>query len=155
MRVVTGHRRRPVVLTSDRGRGKSAAFGIAAAQLIQAGREHILVTGPRMRAAQAVLDHARSLLPRERHQAIGFRAPDELLRDSPHADVLLVDEAAAIPAPLLEGLLKRYSRIAFATTVHGYEGTGRGFAVRFNRSLDRYSNSWKQLTLAAPIRWTT
>ena len=64
-----------------------------------------------------------------------------------------MDEAAAIPTPLLEGLLRRYSRIAFATTVHGYEGTGRGFAVRFNRSLDRYSNSWKQLTLAAPIRW--
>jgi tRNA(Met) cytidine acetyltransferase len=93
------------------------------------------------------------LLPRERHQAIAFRAPDELLRDTPQADVLLVDEAAAIPAPLLEGLLIRYSRIAFATTVHGYEGTGRGFAVRFNRSLDRYSNSWKQLTLAEPIRW--
>lgn len=153
VRVVTGHRRRPVVLTSDRGRGKSAAFGIAAAQLIQAGRKHILVTGPRMKAAQAVLEHARSLLPEESHLAIAFRAPDELLHDSPPADLLLVDEAAAIPAPLLEGLLKRYSRIAFATTVHGYEGTGRGFAVRFNQSLDRYSNSWKQLTLAEPIRW--
>jgi len=153
MRVVTGHRRRPVVLTSDRGRGKSAAFGIAAAKLIEAGRKHILVTGPRMKAAQAVLEHARSLLPEGRHQAIVFRAPDELLRDSPPADLLLVDEAAAIPVPLLEGLLKRYSRIAFATTVHGYEGTGRGFAVRFNQSLDRYTNSWKQLNLSAPIRW--
>jgi len=153
VRVVTGHRRRPVVLISDRGRGKSAAFGIAAARLIEAGRKQILVTGPRRRAAQAVLDHAKSLLPKERHQAIAFRAPDELLRDSPPADLLLVDEAAAIPAPLLEGLLKHYSRVAFATTVHGYEGTGRGFAVRFNQSLDRYSNSWKQLTLAAPIRW--
>jgi tRNA(Met) cytidine acetyltransferase len=153
VRVVTGHRRRPVVLTSDRGRGKSAAFGIAAAQLIQAGRAHILVTGPRMRAAQAVLEHARSLLPKERHGAIAFRPPDELLRESPPADLLLVDEAAAIPAPLLEGLLRRYSRIAFATTVHGYEGTGRGFAIRFSQSLDRYSNGWKQLTLTAPIRW--
>jgi len=152
-RVVTGHRRRPVVLTSDRGRGKSAAFGIAAAQLIAAGRTRILVTGPRMKAAQPVLTHARSLLPEDRHEAIAFRAPDELLRDSPSADLLLVDEAAAIPAALLEGLLKRYSRVAFATTVHGYEGTGRGFAVRFNRTLDRCSNSWKQLVLSTPIRW--
>ncbi|MEN8763975.1 MAG: GNAT family N-acetyltransferase, partial [Thiogranum sp.] len=65
----------------------------------------------------------------------------------------MVDEAAAIPTPLLETLLKRYSRIVFATTVHGYEGTGRGFALRFSRSLDKYTNSWKTLSLVTPIRW--
>jgi tRNA(Met) cytidine acetyltransferase len=37
--------------------------------------------------------------------------------------------------------------------VHGYEGTGRGFALRFNRCLDRYSNSWKAITLSTPIRF--
>jgi tRNA(Met) cytidine acetyltransferase len=153
LRVATGHRRRPVVLTSDRGRGKSAAFGIAAAQLILAGRRCILVTGPRMQAAEAVLAHARNLLPEAHRDAIAFRPPDELLCEAPRADLLLVDEAAGIPAPLLEGLLKRYPRIAFATTVHGYEGTGRGFALRFNRSLDRHSNSWKTVTLATPVRW--
>ena len=152
VKVATGHRRRPVVLTSDRGRGKSAAFGIAAAKLINSGREKILLTAPQPQSVEAVMDHAHRLLP-ARAGAIRFVAPDELLRDPQQADLVLVDEAAAIPTPLLEALLKRYARIAFATTVHGYEGTGRGFALRFSRSLDRYTNSWKALTLTTPIRW--
>jgi tRNA(Met) cytidine acetyltransferase len=152
MKVATGHRRRPVVLTSDRGRGKSAAFGIAAAKLIQCGHERILLTGPRLQSVAAVMETAHRLLSGHT-KAIRFVAPDELLREPQQADLVLVDEAAAIPSPLLETLLKRYSRIAFATTIHGYEGTGRGFALRFYRSLDKYTNSWKALALAKPIRW--
>ena len=152
MKVATGHRRRPVVLTSDRGRGKSAAFGLAAANLIRSGHKRILLTGPRLQSVEAVMQHAHRLLAAP-SRAIHFVAADELLRESQQADLVLVDEAAAIPTPLLETLLKRYSRIAFATTIHGYEGTGRGFALRFSRSLDKYTNSWKTLSLATPIRW--
>ena len=152
MKVATGHRRRPVVLTSDRGRGKSAAFGIAAAKLMQSGYKRILLTGPRLQSVEAVMEHAHRLWSAP-SRAIRFVAPDELLREPQQADLVLVDEAAAIPTPLLETLLKRYSRIAFATTIHGYEGTGRGFALRFSRSLDKYTNSWKALSLATPIRW--
>ena len=136
----------------DRGRGKSAAFGIAAAQLIKAGRDNILLTGPGQASVAAVIEHARALVP-ERIEALRFVAPDELVRNPQPADLLLVDEAAAIPAPLLETLLKRYSRIAFATTVHGYEGTGRGFALRFSRLLDLHSNNWKTIRLETPVRW--
>ncbi|MFZ0469199.1 MAG: tRNA(Met) cytidine acetyltransferase TmcA domain-containing protein, partial [Thiogranum sp.] len=152
VRVATGHRRRPVVLVSDRGRGKSAAFGIAAARLIAQERTRILLTAPRPDAVDAVLEHAERVRPGARRQ-IRFVAPDELLRQPRAADLLLVDEAAAIPAPLLEDMLRRYPRIAFATTVHGYEGTGRGFALRFSRVLDRLSNSWRLLQLTTPIRW--
>ena len=152
VRVATGHRRRPVVLISDRGRGKSAAFGIAAARLIAQERTRILLTAPRPDAVDAVLEHAERVRPGARRQ-IRFVAPDELLRQPRAADLLLVDEAAAIPAPLLEDMLRRYPRIAFATTVHGYEGTGRGFALRFSRVLDRLSNSWRLLQLTTPIRW--
>lgn len=152
IKVATGHRRRPVVLTSDRGRGKSAAFGIAAAQLIARGRRRIILTAPRRDALEAVFEHADRLSPGARKQ-LRFLPPDELAHAPVDADLLLADEAAAIPLPVLERLLKHYPRIAFATTVHGYEGTGRGFALRFSRLLDRHSNSWKGLELRTPIRW--
>ncbi|VAW73783.1 tRNA cytosine(34) acetyltransferase [hydrothermal vent metagenome] len=151
IKVATGHRRRPLVLVSDRGRGKSAAFGIAAARLIQQGKQHIVVTAPRREAAETSLQHARQLLVASKSPS--FIAPNELLKLTLPVDLVLVDEAAAIPGPLLEALLKRFNRIAFATTVHGYEGTGRGFALRFSRLLDQYTNSWKLLQMQTPIRW--
>jgi tRNA(Met) cytidine acetyltransferase len=152
IKVATGHRRRPVVLISDRGRGKSAAFGIAAAQLVSQGRQQLLLTAPRRDAVDAVLEHAQRALPGAGSR-IRYVAPDELARHPLRADLLMVDEAAAIPTPLLEQLLKHYPRVAFATTVHGYEGTGRGFTLRFSQMLDQLSNSWKSLQLTTPIRW--
>lgn len=162
IKVVTGHRRRPVVLSADRGRGKSAAFGIAAAYLMEQGRKQIFLTGPSLKSVEAVFNHAQRMLPEAKRlpgelllgdAVIRFIAPDELVNSLPAADMVLVDEAATIPVPMLETLLKHYSRIAFSTTVHGYEGTGRGFAVRFNNSLDRLSNSWRLLRLETPVRW--
>jgi len=153
MHVVSGHRRRPVVLRSDRGRGKSAAFGIAAARLIAEHGKQILVTAARRSAVDTLMQQAKSMLSPEQYSALRFIAPDELARHPQNADLLLVDEAAAIPAPLLETLLKHYPRMAFATTVHGYEGTGRGFVLRFGDALDRLSNSWKTVYLKTPVRW--
>ncbi len=162
IKVVTGQRRRPVVLTSDRGRGKSAAFGFAAAALLKQGNEHIIVTGPSIQAADALFKHAgqqlegahskRGLL-NWNNASIKFIPPDDLVDKQHQTDLLLVDEAAAIPTPILQALLGRYPRIAFATTVHGYEGTGRGFAVRFHQTLDTQTRGWKALSLETPIRW--
>ena len=164
LKVATGHRRRPVVLISDRGRGKSAALGIAAAQLLLQGVGRIITTAPRLDAVEAVFDHARRLLPdasmsKLRLQlgeaVLEFAPPDELFLAPKQADLLLVDEAAAIPTHLLERLLQCYARIVFATTVHGYEGTGRGFAIRFYKVLDRKTPGWKAVHLETPIRWAT
>ncbi len=162
-RVVHGHRRRPLVLTSDRGRGKSAALGIAAARLLRQGMGHIVVTAPRMASVQEVFFHAQRLLPdwhfdpagclSLRDQRLSFVPPDELIRHPLPVDLLLVDEAAAIPVPLLTRLLARYARMVFASTVHGYEGTGRGFALRFQRHLDSAAPGWHRLHLEQPIRW--
>ncbi len=163
-RVALGHRRRPLVLVADRGRGKSAALGIAAARLMRQGKRHILLTGPRLDAVRAALEHAARLLPEAQrghgHLRLGtalfeFVPPDALIQAHRQADLLLVDEAAAIPPALLETLLRRYARIAFASTVHGYEGTGRGFAVRFRKTLDRLSPQWRDMRIETPIRWQT
>ena len=159
---VHGHSKRPVVVTADRGRGKSAAFGMAAAKLLEEGGRTLLVTAPRMNATLALFRHAGLALP-EAHEHQGlieygnarlqFVAPDELVKNQPACDLLLVDEAAGIPLPLLEKLLRHYRRIAFATTVHGYEGSGRGFSLRFSRLLDKLRPQWKRLTMEEPVRW--
>lgn len=160
--VVHGHRRRPLVLTADRGRGKSAALGIAAAQLLQQGINTILLSAPRPDAVAQVFAHAHKLLPGAR-QASGvlhfrgaelrFVAPDALLRERPVADLLLVDEAAAIPLAMLEAMLRTYSRVVFASTVHGYEGSGRGFVLRFAARLDQLAPGWQALRMSQPVRW--
>lgn len=161
-RVARGHRRRPLVLTSDRGRGKSAALGIAAAGLLRQGLGHIVVTAPSLETAEPVFRHAARLLPgvqasrgalHVQGRSMVFAAPDTLSTLEERADLVLVDEAAAIPTPLLERLLHRHARIVFATTVHGYEGSGRGFALRFQRVLDRLTPQWRGQRLETPIRW--
>ena len=144
--------RRPLVLTADRGRGKSAALGIAAARLLREHPLRIIVTAPRRTAADALFDQATAGCPTAL-QALRFVPPDALLAERPAADLLLVDEAAGIPAPLLGRMLDHYGLIVFATTVHGYEGTGRGFDVRFRATLDARAPGWRALRLTAPIRW--
>jgi tRNA(Met) cytidine acetyltransferase len=161
-RVLKGHRRRPLVLSSDRGRGKSSAMGIAAAQLMRETTRKLWVTAPRRRAADALFEQAMRLLPgaslrrgelRYQTSSLTYSAPDHLLANPHPADLLLVDEAAAIPTALLQGLLERYPRVVFATTLHGYEGSGRGFALRFMAHLEQQTPQWRELRLETPIRW--
>ena len=161
--VAHGPPRQPLVLVSDRGRGKSSALGLAAAACMRQGPVTVLVTAPRAEAAANVFARAAAELGVHpvagSHLAAGgavlrFVAPDALLADPGiRADLLLVDEAAAIPVHLLTALLARFPRIVFATTVHGYEGTGRGFAVRFRQVLERETPHWRELTLTEPVRW--
>lgn len=152
LRVVSGHRRRPLVLTADRGRGKSAALGIAAAQLAVQGKQ-LLITAPSPQAAATALTHFSQLAPPSQHNNLQFVPFDELLRSTKTADLLLVDEAAAIPTPVLQHLLQRFSRIVFATTEHGYEGTGRGFQLRFQQYLDQQCPGWRKLHIQQPVRY--
>ena len=162
IKVATGHRRRPLVITADRGRGKSAALGFAAAELLKQGKQHIIVTAPRVEALVSFFRHAGLALNLSRKRntlqlgdsLIQFIPPDELLRSTPSADLLMVDEAAGIPLSLLTALLKKYSRVVFASTTHGYEGSGRGFVLRFKKILDQIAPQWKRATLNQPIRWS-
>lgn len=168
-RVARGRRRRPLVMTADRGRGKSAALGMAAIAYLQQQSpdtpKQIVVTAPSPAAVRTLFRHACLQAPGElatdhphsltllNGSGLHFQAVDQLLREQPPATLVLVDEAAAIPAPQLRAILLGWPRVVFASTVHGYEGAGRGFTLRFRHSLDQYTPQWRSLRLEQPIRW--
>ena len=167
IRVANGHRKRPLVLTADRGRGKTSALGIAAAQLIMDRPRRIVFTAPRWSAVALAFNHAEKILSaqvgklvKKKHSLqfnqaeIIYIPPDVIISEFSDADLLLIDEAAALPTPILTQLLQHYSRVVFSTTVHGYEGTGRGFEVRFKSVMNRLTPQWKSLHMHEPIRWS-
>ncbi|WP_202408555.1 tRNA(Met) cytidine acetyltransferase TmcA [Vibrio tetraodonis] len=161
-KVSTGHRKRPLVMTADRGRGKSSALGIASAELMEQRQIKILVTAPSLATVRPVFEHAqKQLLDAQTkkgkicysHSSIEFIAPDELLTSQPECDLLLVDEASAIPIPMLQKVVTLYHRCVFSTTVHGYEGCGRGFTVKFQDWLEDKRPNTSFFHLNQPIRW--
>ncbi|WP_097506400.1 tRNA cytosine(34) acetyltransferase TmcA [Escherichia coli] len=124
-------------VTAARGRGKSALAG----QLISRIAGSAIVTAPAKAATDVLAQFAG--------EKFRFIAPDALLASDEQADWLVVDEAAAIPAPLLHQLVSRFPRTLLTTTVQGYEGTGRGFLLKFcARFLHLH-----RFELQQPIRW--
>lgn len=135
------------VLMADRGRGKSATLGLACAgwHSRYRGRE-LIVTGPRPAAVEMLLTHA--------NDSARFVPWDKLLRDhKPQSIRLVIDEAAAIPMHILQELVYRFSVWAVASTVDGYEGCGRGFAIRFVEWLTQ-QQLCKIHQLDEPLRWS-
>ncbi|MCL4108293.1 UNVERIFIED_CONTAM: hypothetical protein GTU68_065321 [Idotea baltica] len=100
-----------------------------------------------------VFKHAENNADTHTEYNLSFFSPDDLQLQKLSADLVLIDEAAAIPIPLLTDFLKHYSRIVFSSTQHGYEGSGRGFAINFRKVLDREAPEWKSCELKQPIRW--
>ena len=150
------------VLTSGRGRGKSSALGIIAAGLLQNESQSVLITAPRLSVADVTFKHLHQQCPQGesgrgeftyKYSRLKFIAPDLLLEKQPAADVLFIDEAAAIPVSMLAQLLTRYSKIIFSTTTHGYEGTGRGFILKFYQLLNKQRPGWHEIKLHQPVRW--
>ncbi|WP_181686819.1 tRNA(Met) cytidine acetyltransferase TmcA [Halorhabdus salina] len=164
-----------VVVEADRGRGKSSAAGLAAGSLAAAGRD-VLVTAPERRNATELLERARELrddLDIERGDdadrdsgsstdedlpirigdgSIHFARPTAAANRAGGVDVLIVDEAAALSVDVLLTCLDAPA-VGFTTTVRGYEGTGRGFEVRFRDRLAESDFEVTERTMDEPIRY--
>jgi tRNA(Met) cytidine acetyltransferase len=175
--VCKGHRNRPLVLTADRGRGKSSTLAIACVELLEKnnalGNEKldIVITAPHVRSLSVFYRQLAFLFEKlkgkfeysnvsktdvtHRYGSIKFVAVDQLLKTQKTLNVslLLVDEAAAIPVHLLTQLTTSYSRVVFASTVHGYEGAGRGFTLKFQQKLKQLIPQWRSYHINEPIRW--
>lgn len=179
--VLFGHSKRPLVITAGRGRGKSYGLGLGCAKFFQMAQQsksgtgtgtgkpnyHLAITASQLAQSQEVFaGFWQSLSDTQQKSAIKqpglvdlgnfqlkYYAPDALLENTQPIDLLLIDEAAQLPVPLLIKLVSRYHRTALATTTQGYEGAGRGFGHQFYRWLDAHTPNWTHLKLHTPIRW--
>jgi tRNA(Met) cytidine acetyltransferase len=146
------------VLMADRGRGKSSALGMALERYLDAAEVlDAVVTARHPDAAREVFQFALGTRDTSDDPPIPFVPAAELAERESTPDVLVVDEAAQLSIPLLKRLVDAHAdaRIAFASTTHGYEGTGRGFALRFLEWLDEQPEPLEVLELDEPIRWTS
>ena len=168
-------KRKVLVVTADRGRGKSCAVGIGLIGLAKAlgrvkNRVRILVTAPSLSNVQSLMDlalraaEAAGLRPRPIRRgsriieiqgekfSLEYWEPAQIPRLS--ADIVAVDEASGIHVPLLHKIWRAHRRVVFAATIHGYEGAGRGFNIRFLQAVERDPNTLlRHVTMDEPIRY--
>lgn len=168
--------RSTVALTAARGRGKSAALGLAVAGSVAFGYSNIFVTSPSpdnlhtmfefifkgfdALQYQEHLDYEiiQSLNPefnkavvrvnifKEHRQTIQYIHPGDAVKLG-QAELLVIDEAAAIPLPLVKKLLGPYL-VFMASTINGYEGTGRSLSLKLIQQLRQQSADSQQSTTA-------
>ncbi|KAH7106917.1 DUF699-domain-containing protein [Auriculariales sp. MPI-PUGE-AT-0066] len=152
-----------VTLTAARGRGKSAALGLAIAAAIAHGYSNIFVTSPSPENLKTLFDFvfkgldalkyeehldydiAQSTNPdfnkaivrvnifRDHRQTIQYIQPQDA-HVLGQAELVVIDEAAAIPLPLVRNLLGPYL-VFMASTINGYEGTGRSLSLKLIQQL--------------------
>lgn len=178
--------RNTVAVTAARGRGKSAAIGMAIAGAVAIGLGSIAITAPHPENLKALFDFVLKGL-----EALGFHEHSEytIFRASAEEykgvitrisvavnghkhviqyidpvdakkvssiDVLVVDEAAAIPLPVLQDLFGSH-HVLLSSTVDGYEGTGRSLSLKLLKKLREQpknnGNILRELTMKVPIRY--
>ncbi|XP_059479969.1 RNA cytidine acetyltransferase [Neocloeon triangulifer] len=155
--------RSTVSLTAARGRGKSAALGLAIAGAVGFGYSNIFVTSPSPENLKTLFefvfkgldaleyqehldyDLVQSSNPefnkavvrvnifRDHRQTIQYIHPTDAQKLG-QAELLVIDEAAAIPLPYVKSLLGPYL-VFLSSTINGYEGTGRSLSLKLIKQL--------------------
>ncbi len=157
-----------VALMAARGRGKSAALGISLACAVAYGYSNIFVTAPTpenlktlfemvvvgfgalgykehmdyevVESTNPKLNHAvvRINVFKSHRQTIQYILPQDSHKLS-QCELLVIDEAAAIPLPLVQRLFGPYL-VFLASTVNGYEGTGRSLSLKLIKTIRDHSS---------------
>ncbi|KAL7418060.1 DUF699-domain-containing protein [Mrakia frigida] len=152
-----------VTLTASRGRGKSAALGLSIAAALAHGYSNIFVTSPSPENLKTLFefifkgmdalgyeehldyDIVQSTNPdfnkaivrvnvfRGHRQTIQYIQPEDA-HVLGQAELVIIDEAAAIPLPLVRSLIGPYL-VFMASTINGYEGTGRSLSIKLIQQL--------------------
>ncbi|AEH24475.1 tRNA(Met) cytidine acetyltransferase TmcA [Pyrococcus yayanosii] len=159
-----------IVLTADRGRGKSVSVGIGIIGLaVSSGKKKFraVITSPELENVQSLFRFAKKSLERLGYKvktvreeglikelyakriALRYYPPTKGYRQK--ADIYVVDEAAGIHVPILYRYLEK-DRVVYSSTIHGYEGAGRGFSVKFLKKA-KEKRQFREVHLSVPIRY--
>ena len=166
-----------LVITADRGRGKSCAAGISMVGFIYLAKRaskkvRVVVTSPDLENTQSLMELASKAFEQVDIEARpvkaggkirGFRGEGfkvDYVRPAEvpdvKADLVIIDEASGLPVPLLHRIWRAHDRILVASTVHGYEGAGRGFSVRFLGEVKRDPKTEiRTYEMEEPIRYSS
>ncbi|WP_456449872.1 tRNA(Met) cytidine acetyltransferase TmcA [Palaeococcus sp. (in: euryarchaeotes)] len=161
-----------IVLTADRGRGKSVSVGISLIGLASTmGKKKFraVITAPELENVQSLFRFAKKSLEKLGYKVkvveekglikelyargIGLRYYPPVEGYKKKADVYVLDEAAGIHVPVLHKYLSK-PRVIYSSTIHGYEGAGRGFSVKFLKKA-RDKRSFREIHLSTPIRYAS
>ncbi|XP_037426030.1 RNA cytidine acetyltransferase 1-like isoform X2 [Triticum dicoccoides] len=126
--------RSTVALLAARGRGKSAALGLAIAGAIAAGYSNIFVTAPSPENLNTLFDFVCKGINAMEYKYLKPHDHGKLSQ----VELLVIDEAAAIPLPIVKALLGPYL-VFLSSTVNGYEGTGRSLSLKLLQQLESQS----------------
>lgn len=161
-----------VILKSDRGRGKSSIIGLFISCIIYDALSsnkflNIGITSPEKENTLVLFRFLKKGL-----KALGIKfkelnnvieianknvrvvyIPIVKIRDV-KCELLVVEEAASIPIPYLYAIIKNFRKSIFSSTIHGYEGAGRGFSIRFMKYLKMHSKvKVFEFEMNEPIRY--
>ncbi|WP_288388280.1 GNAT family N-acetyltransferase [uncultured Alteromonas sp.] len=78
-------------------------------------------------------------------------APDNPTLINGDFDLLIIDEAASFPLPVLNLLIGAHDNYVITTTLQGYEGSGQGFMQRMLPAFE--TEGAVHLSLRTPLRW--
>ncbi|MEM4455930.1 MAG: tRNA(Met) cytidine acetyltransferase TmcA [Archaeoglobaceae archaeon] len=172
--------RKAVVITADRGRGKTAVLGIVTPALVSRLERilkrpvRVLVVAPTPQSVQTYFRFLMKAMKRQgmrdffvkkseedmitvlnsKYARVEYAVPRRAIEEREFADILIVDEAAGIEAPVLLQITTNVRHMIFSTTVHGYEGTGRSFNVRFLKKLESDETiEVEKIHMSEPIRY--
>ena len=174
-----------VSLTSGRGRGKSSSMGLAVAGGVVYGYSNIIITAPspeNLKTFFEFLIKGLNVLNYVEHkdytiqegtgefkgsiisidiiknhkQTIRYILPTDILLFQ-LAELLIIDEAAAIPLNIVKRILPDCVTV-MASTIQGYEGTGRSLSIKLideMRNNQKMSGSriLKEISLNQAIRY--
>ncbi|MHA2054258.1 MAG: GNAT family N-acetyltransferase [Candidatus Hodarchaeales archaeon] len=164
------------IVIADRGRGKSAAVGIALIHFFDKTPNknvNVVITSQSHRNIDTFFHLILSFLAKkgidfdlikkkDSIQGIYFSGKKKIVYKSPtlitrdiKSDILIIDEAASFPQDKLKEILNLKTKRVFISTIHGYEGTGKSFQYKIVSQIKRRSRFKFEIhRLVTPIRYS-